>query len=173
MKSVNFKQNLIGATFIVKLRCLNRRYSMGFTLLEIIIAVGIIAILAGAAIMIINPAQQLARARNVQRQSDINLILNAIGQNMADNRGIFNCLSGAIPTSSTKMAIGAGNYDIAACLVPAYLDKLPYDPKATGAHYASTTDYDTGYFIFQSTTTNRVTINAPSAELNQTISITR
>ena len=143
----------------------------GFTLFEIIITVGIIAILAGATIMLINPAQQMARARNVQRQSDINFILNAVGQNIADNRGTFNCSSGAIPTSSTKMATGA--YNVAPCLVPAYLDKLPFDPKATGAHYASTTDYDTGYFISQSTTTNRVTINAPSAELEQTISVTR
>ena len=143
----------------------------GFTLFEIIITVGIIAILAGATIMLINPAQQMARARNVQRQSDINFILNAVGQNIADNRGTFNCSSGAIPTSSAKMATGA--YNVAPCLVPAYLDKLPFDPKATGAHYASTTDYDTGYFISQSTTTNRVTINAPSAELEQTISVTR
>ncbi len=143
----------------------------GFTLFEIIITVGIIAILAGATIMLINPAQQMARARNVQRQSDINFILNAVGQNIADNRGTFNCSSGAIPTSSTKMATGA--YNVAPCLVPVYLDKLPFDPNATGAHYASTTDYDTGYFISQSTTTNRVTINAPSAELEQTISVTR
>lgn len=145
----------------------------GFTLFEIIIAVGIIAILAGTAIMFINPAQQMARVRNVQRQSDINLILNAVGQNMADNRGTFNCSSGAIPTSTTKMATSTGNYNIAPCLVPAYLDKLPYDPKATGARYSSTTDYDTGYFILQNTTTNRATINASSSELGQTISVTR
>lgn len=138
---------------------------------EIIIIIAIIAVLAGVTIILINPPQQLARARNVQRQSDINFLLNAVGQNMADNRGTFNCLSGAIPTSSTKMATSA--YNIAPCLAPVYLDKLPFDPKATGSHYASTTDYDTGYFISQSTTTNRVTINAPSAELGQTISVTR
>ncbi len=142
-----------------------------FTLFEILITIAIIAILAGATIALINPAQQFARSRNTQRQSDVNLLLNAVGQNMADNRGMFNCSSGAIPTSSAKMATSA--YDIAPCLAPAYLDKLPFDPKATGSHYASTTDYDTGYFISQSATTNRVTVSAPSAELNQTISITR
>ena len=144
-----------------------------FTLIEILISIAIIAILAGAVIALINPAQQFARSRNTQRQSDINLLLNAVGQNMADNRGTFNCSSGALPTSTKKMATSTGSYNIAPCLVPAYLDKLPYDPKATGAHYASTTDYDTGYFISQSTTTNRVTVGAPSAELNQTIFITR
>ena len=142
-----------------------------FTLFEIIIIIAIIAVLAGVTIILINPPQQLARARNVQRQSDINFILNAVGQNIADNRGTFNCSSGAIPTSSTKMATGA--YNVAPCLMPAYLDKLPFDPKADGSHYASTMDYDTGYFISQSTITNRVTISAPSAELGQTISVTR
>jgi len=145
----------------------------GLTLIEIVITIGIIVLLAGTVIIIINPAQQLAKSRNTQRQSDINLILNAISQNMADNRGIFNCVNGPIPTSSTKMAVGAGNYDIAACLVPVYLDKLPFDPQAPDAYYASTTDYNTGYFIYQSTTTNRVTISAPSAELNEIISVTR
>ena len=143
----------------------------GFTLFEILITIAIIAILAGAVIALINPAQQFARSRNTQRQSDVNFLLNAVGQNMADNRGTFNCSNGAIPTSSTKMA--TSTYDIAPCLVPAYLDKLPFDPNAAGSHYASTTDYDTGYFISQSATTNRVTVSAPSAELNQTISITR
>jgi prepilin-type N-terminal cleavage/methylation domain-containing protein len=151
-------------------RCRGRS-TTGFTLFEILIAIAIIAVLAGATIYLINPVQQFARSRNVQRQSDINLLLNAVGQNITDNRGTFTCSSGAIPTSSTKMATSA--YNIAPCLAPAYLDKLPYDPNAAGAHYASTTDYDTGYFISQSATTNRVTISAPSAELGQTISITR
>lgn len=50
----------------------------GFTLVEVIIAVAIIAILASATIVAINPAKRLAQARDAQRKSDINAIANAL-----------------------------------------------------------------------------------------------
>src|SRR3990167_1392999 len=63
--------------------------SKGFTLIEILIVLGIIAILAGIVIIAINPSKQFAQARNAQRQSNVEQILNAIGQRMADNKGTF------------------------------------------------------------------------------------
>lgn len=147
----------------------------GFTYIELIIAIGIFVILASIAIANLNPANQFARARNTQRVSHINTIMLATTQRNADHQGIFeeNCSAGAIPASTVRMANGAGNYDIASCLVPIYLPSMPFDPSAVGAHYASPTDYDTGYFIQKAASTGRVTITAPSAELDQTISITQ
>lgn len=146
----------------------------GFTLIEVLLVIGLIAILAAIVIIAINPARQFSQARNTQRSSDVNAILNAIHQNMIDNKGAWTCAAGNIPTTTaTNMgsATGTGDYDICACLVDLYLPELPYDP-VTGS-YTDCTSYDTDYTIIQSYPGGRVTIAAPSAELGQTISVTR
>ena len=143
----------------------------GFTLIELLVVIGIIALLASVVIVALNPGRQFAQARNTQRFSNINAILNSIGQNMADNNGNFTCAAGAIPTSTTVM--GSSTYDIAPCVVPTYISLMPFDPSATGASYVSNTNYNTGYGVIRDATTNRVTVSAPSAELGVTIAITR
>ena len=147
----------------------------GITIIEIIIAVALIGILAGLGLVALNPIGQLAAARNSQRTFHLNGVMNAIRQNIADTSGGgFTCASGAIPTTTaTRMAVGAGNYDIAPCLVPTYLPNMPFDPSAPGAHYVSNEDYDTGYTVIRNATSGQVTVAAPSAELNKVISVTR
>ncbi len=144
----------------------------GFTLIEILIVIGIIALLAAGIIIALNPGRQFAQARNTQRYTDLNSILKAVLQNIADNQGKFNCAAGPIPTTSpVNMSSNAGDYNIAPCLVPTYMPKMPVDP-STGS-WTSTSTYNTRYQIQQDPTTGRIMLFAPDAELGQTIQISQ
>jgi prepilin-type N-terminal cleavage/methylation domain-containing protein len=155
---------------------MKNRMRKGFTLIEFIVAVSLLAIVSGIAIRSLNPVGQLRSARNLQRTAHVNTIVNAIRVKLADTRtGVFSCAAGDIPTSSKKMASGnaTNTYDIAPCLVPTYILAMPFDPSATSSRYVSNTDYDSGYFVMKNASTGQITVSAPSAELNRTISVTR
>ena len=146
----------------------------GLSLIEIMIGVALIAILAGIGFIVSNPAGQIAGARNTERSLHLQAVMNAIRQNMADHTGqVFSCASGALPTSTAKMATGAGNYDIASCIVPTYIITMPFDPAASSSHYASNADYDTGYNVLYNASTTQITLSAPSAELGKSVSLTQ
>jgi len=149
----------------------------GFTLIEILIVIGVVAILAAIVIIAINPARQFAQARNSQRRSDVLAILNAVHQRMVDNQGQFaeGTICDPLPDSASIITstIDSGNVDLCACLVADYLAEMPYDPSDDLAGFTDCTDYHTGYLIHQDTVGGRITVSAPSAELGQAISITR
>jgi len=118
----------------------------GFTLIEILVVIGIIALLAAIVIIAINPARQFAQARDSQRISNLNSILNAMGQRMADNKGVFaGGTCNAVPTTATPILTtsGAGAGELG-CLVPTYMSALPLDP-VTGS------GTNTGYEFYQDT----------------------
>ncbi|MFA5855436.1 MAG: type II secretion system protein [Candidatus Gracilibacteria bacterium] len=139
----------------------------GFTLIEVLLVVVIIAILAGIVIIAVNPARQIAQTNNAQRNSDIVAILDAVHQYAVDHRG-------ALPTNITGTAaeLSSTATDVCVDLVPTYLSALPFDPTATGAAYTDCDTYATGYTIMKDAN-NRVTVAAPGAELSATISVSR
>jgi prepilin-type N-terminal cleavage/methylation domain-containing protein len=141
----------------------------GFTLVEVLLVIVIIAILAGIVIVAINPSRQISQANNSQRDADVKAILNAVSEYAIDNRG---ALPSAITTTATTVGSSTGQIDVCSNLVPTYIAEMPFDPTASGAAYSSCSSYNTGYTI-ASDTAGRVTVAAPSAELSETISVTQ
>lgn len=133
----------------------------GFTLIEILVVIGIIAILATIVLIAINPARQFAQSRDSQRTSNVNAILNAIGQYIADNKG-------AEPT------IPGGEVNAALCgeLLTEYLPALPTDPDSASegaaiedAGCAGIVAGAVGYDVTQGAD-GRITVSA-QAEIDQ------
>lgn len=139
----------------------------GFTLLEILLVIAIIAILAGIVIVAINPNKQLATSRNTQRKADVNTILNAVYQYSIDN-------SGTIPASITTSPVEicktggtcTGLADLSVLTTnETYLVSLPYDPTGSSTNGG-------GYEISKSAN-GRITVTAPDAENSESITVTR
>lgn len=150
--------------------------SQGFTLIEVLLVIAILAILAAITIMAINPAVQLAKARDSQRSSDVHTILNAIHQYALDNEGAF-------PEQIDSYALEICRSDSPNCDFLAdlsvltegqiYLVDMPRDPRCTeegGDAYCSTNGV--GYFV-EMTETGRIMVSSQSAETEETIFVTR
>ncbi len=69
----------------------NTKYQKGFTLLELLIVIGILAILAAVTILVINPAELLKRARDSSRISDLNTLKTVIGLALIEGVSLGQC----------------------------------------------------------------------------------
>ena len=146
----------------------------GLTLVEILIAIALVVITAGIGLLALNPARQLAAARNTERSLELQAIMQAVRQNIADTTtGVFSCPSaGPLPTSTPEiMGSASGSYNIAPCLT--VIQAMPFDPVTSSSYYTSNTSYNTGYTIVYNASTTQVTVAAPYAELGKSVSITR
>ena len=151
----------------------------GFTLLEVLLVVGIIAILAGIVIFALNPAKQLGDTNNAQRSSDVNTILNAVYQYAIDNNGNFP--SGIDAVTGTAQVLGtdatgcdstcsaasttAACLDLSGDLVSTYIVGVPTDP-SSGA--VGNTDY-----YINRLANGRITVGSCDPQESATINVTR
>lgn len=160
---------------------INHKFSQGFTLIEMLVTMGIITILSGVVLVAINPVKQLADARDSVRMNDVNSILTALHQCLVDNDGSLSpCgLSTNIPQTQIGWETdwchndGCGSQTACANLLnnqtgvgplSPYLKSIPFDP-------LSDDNNETRYSV-ETDANNIITIKACLAE-NTTISVSR
>ncbi len=127
-----------------------RNNQKGFTLVELLVVIAIIVVLAGVVVIVINPAQLLAKGRDAKRIQDAENLSKAISLALAD--GEMTLIDAAASTSATgtQAVDGTGyvGYAIPAGKVGLvkYIATLPVDPTNTApAVYTFASEAATGY----------------------------
>ena len=129
-----------------------KRTEKGFTLMELLLVMAILAVLFTSLVIGLNPARQLAKARDTQRETDLFQLLSVVYQYASEHSGELPDTDGDpatsnFPTSSTCIGSGVGCFDLAGAgesgetIVPEYLAEMPQDPKIGS-------ESDTGYTIY-------------------------
>ena len=124
----------------------------GFTLLELLIVIGILAILSTTVILVINPAQLLKKARDSQRISDLNTMKTAIAYYITETSTpsigslytaqtysdllTVDCNATAAAATSTALTTGGAGWipiDFDSMPGGSPIGSLPTDPNKTAA----------------------------------------
>lgn len=140
----------------------------GFTLIELIIVIAIIALLAAAAFVAVDPAKRVGEARDAQRWADITAIADAYMTYLVDNAGtaatstilngedyFIQHTAGVAATdppdtcaASTTVVSTGSPIDLHALVTAGYIGDIPDDPGIV----AATDDDGTGYYFYKDST---------------------
>ncbi len=149
----------------------------GFTLIELLIVIAIIAILASIIYVAVDPARRIQEARDAQRWSSVNSILNAYLKYTVDNVGTepttitgtsahMISITGTTGVTAPTDACAATTTAYVANLsnlVPNYIAEIPVD-----TNFAN----DSGYYITRNSA-GRITIGACNPERTTAVSVQR
>ncbi|MBI3336682.1 type II secretion system protein [Candidatus Peregrinibacteria bacterium] len=136
-----------------------------FSLIELLLVIGIIAILVSIVIVAINPTKQMGSARDAERQAHLDEILTAVYQYAVDHNGDF---PPELLSDEKEICVYDMSCDgvVLSSLKEKYLSEVVRDPLA---------DRDNGgtnYFISLGDD-RRVTVTAPGAEKDPPLRMVR
>jgi type IV pilus assembly protein PilA len=121
----------------------------GFTMIELLIVLGILGILAVIVLVAINPNKQLCDARRAKRQSDERQVMNGLQQYLLKNLTpvandeIVAGEENAKPICKYQFVPDVDNPCVSLdALVPTYVADMPQDSEETNTNY-------TGYKIYK------------------------
>lgn len=157
-----------------------RSNQKGFTLIELLIVIAVIAILAAAVFVALDPIKRFQEARDSQRWSDVTAAVGAVTVDQVDNGGTFVASVAALTnnlfyvigtdavgcnTTCTAQVTQAACVDLTALVTEGYLGSVPSDP-STGT--AANTDY-----YLQKAASGTISVGACDPEAAATISVTQ
>ena len=122
------------------------KFNKGFTLLELMIVLGIMAILAAIVMVAINPTKQLSDTRDASRHASVREIENAVIQYIIDGNSLAGVPSGIASAQDICREGGVGCYDLS-ILLPTYLVDIPVDTDETNVNFSGYRIYLMGSFI--------------------------
>lgn len=139
----------------------------GITLIELLLAVGIIAILVSIVLIAINPGAHVSIVRDAQRREDVESMLGAVLQYAVDHDGE---LPPGIPLGEKEEICQfreeqCEGIPLDILLSENYLKEIPVDPLWEGEN-------GTHYFMLR-TADGEITVFAPGAEGAERIEVTR
>lgn len=167
---------------------MQKKFSKGFTLIELLIVIAIIAIIAGATFVALDPLTRFKDSRDARRWADVSAVLSAIKVNQVDNKGSYlsaitaaasntvlmigTSVSGCNNAYCPAVAASADCVTLSELVSKGYLGNVPVSPNENGSWDAALT----GYTLYRSSTTGAITIKScevGNSANNQTISVTR
>lgn len=122
------------------------KFNKGFTLLELMIVIAVLSILSAGIITILNPYEQIQKANDSRRKSDLSQLQKAIEQYYEDN--------GRYPLQSDD-----GSYQIVGVnsnILPwgtpwtPYMNLLPKDPSSSKKYVYIISQNGQAYFLYAS-----------------------
>lgn len=148
-----------------------RRREAGFTLPELLVVVGVIALIVGGSLLFLRPKDYGPVSRNAERWAGLAMLAQGLKKYTAEH-GV---LPEGITAKTQIIGTAQGSIDLCRTLVPNYMPTMPLDPlggadlspkDCTGDNPAYTTNYSVVQYIDGS-----VALDARLAELNERISL--